>query len=357
MSWRIFSVSTADWETKVLVTPSDFKWTRALNAGAGGSATFEVGDPDVAETANRSTLAPWSRMLVAEFQGLIVYAGFITAVDYDRDTQTLSVTHDDFWAILARRIMVNILEFGVEKTKLVYNNVSPVNLIKQALYQGQNDAARFNLPLVLPPDQAGSEDRTYNDYHLPTVAEVIEDIMGTEDGPDFDPFPRWLGDQVEWYIRMGNLTDGAWSWDVTATESQVSGLKERRDGELMANRVIAIGEGSEKKMKVSVTDGSASSPFLPLDAATSYKDEESRTRLAARARADRKTREKATEQVSMDVEMDDDFAVHELRLGGTVSWHMQGDPYLADGWHHSRLVEFSGDLSNKIHLEFQAVGA
>jgi hypothetical protein len=358
MSWRIWSVRTDDWETKVRVIPSDFKWTRTLNAGAGGSATFEVGDPEVAETANRSTLSPWSRMLVAEYQGLIVYAGFITSVDYDRDTKVTTVTHDDFWAILARRIMVSILEFGVEKTKLIYTGVSLTDLIKQALYQGQNDAARFNLPLVLPADAAGPESRTYDGYQLPTVASVIEDIMDTEDGPDVDFFPRWFGSgQVEWYLRMGNLTDGEWSWDVTAPESQVSGLKERRDGALMANRVVAIGEGSEKKMKIAITDGSATSSFLPLDVATSYKDEKSPTRLAARARADRKVREQPTEQVSMDVQMDPDFAVHELRLGGTVKWHTLGDPYLADGWHESRLIEFSGDLSEKIHLEFQTVGA
>ena len=358
MSWRYWSVSTADWTSKVRVTPSSFPWARALNVGKGGQATFLLSDPEVAETATRDTMASWKRLLVNEFQGQIVYAGFIINTDYDHDTQTLTVDHEDFWAVLARRIMVNILEFGVEKTRLTYTGRSLSNLITEAMYQGQNDAARFNLPIVLPTaDEPGPETRTYWGYLLPTVADILREIIDTENGPDFDPFPRWLGSQVEWFARIGDLRDGVWEWDVSAPDSQVSGLVERRDGSNMANRVAAIGEGSEKKMKVSVTDSSDVSSFLPLDATTSYKDEKSQTRLAARARADRRARQQATVQTSMDVQMDGEFAVHQLRLGGTVKWRTQGDPWFTDGWHSSRLIEFSGDMTNKIHLEFQTEGA
>ncbi|WP_456505779.1 hypothetical protein [Arthrobacter sp. UYCu723] len=325
-----------------------------MNGGKGGSATFKLGDPAVAETANTTTLAPWSRMLVAEYSGQIVYAGFITGTEYDRDAQTYTVTHEDLWAVLARRLMADTVSDGLQTRALVYTGVTPVQIAKNAVYQSNDDAVRFALPIALPADETGTVARTYYGYHLPTVASVLSDIMDDEGGPDIDFFPRWYGDdQVEWLMRVGANTDGQWEWDVTAPKSQASGLKERRDGSQMANRIAAIGEGSEKKMLVSVADGSAGSTFLPLDASPSYKDETEQGKLAARARADLAARSKPTTQVSMDVQMDADFAVYMLRLGGTVRWKTQGDPYFPDGWKSSRLIEFSGDLTNKIHLEFQ----
>jgi hypothetical protein len=356
-TWRIWSVSTLDWRTRVRVEPESFPWARALNGSKGGSASFKLGDPLVAETANTSTLAPWERMLVAEYQGLIVYAGFITGTEYDRDSQTLTVTHEDLWAVLSRRLMADTVSNGVQTRALVYTGVTLNHLARGAVFEANNDAARFNLPISIPVPSAGSVSQTYHGYSLPTAASVLNDIMDTEGGPDIDFFPRWYGDdQFEWLMRVGEVSDVSWEWDVTAPKSLASGLRERRDGSNMANRIAAVGEGSEKNMLVAVVDGSAGSSFLPLDASPSYKDESSQSRLAARARADLAARSKPTKQVSMDVLMDDnDFAVHMLRLGGTVRWKTQGDPYFPNGWKSSRLIEFSGDLSKKVHLEFQEV--
>lgn len=361
MSWRVWSVSTLNWGSRIRVEPDTFPWGRVLNGGKGGQCTFKLGDEGVAESANKVTLAPWSRMLVAEFQGLILYAGFVTASDYDFDTQTFTVDHEDFWSVLSRRLVSAEVTDGIVQSVLIYTGDSPETMIKHSVYEGQNDAARFNLPVVLPPDQPGSLDKTFYGYQLPTIASAIKEFMNGENAPDVDFFPRWIGDTeqgltVEWLLRMGALTDGEWSWDASAPETTVSGLHERRDGTKMANRVVAIGEGSETSMKARVADGSAASAFLPLDVVTSYKDEDDEDKLAAQARADLAARKHPTTQVSMDVEMNEDFAAHQLRLGGTVNWHTQGDPYFDDGWTSSRLIEFSGDLTDKIHLEFQTAG-
>lgn len=355
--WRIFSVSTLDWETKVQVTPSAFPWARALGSNSkGGTAEFKVGDPKVAETATDANLAPWSRMLVAEFSGQIVYAGFIIDTDYDMDTQTTTVVHEDIWAVLRRRLIA-----GTSKTgELPYTGTSLLQLVRDIVLEANNDAERFNLPIVLPEPSPGALSETYYAYHYPNAADALSDILDTEGGPDLDIFPRWggvSGEQVTWLMRAGAVNDGAWEWDVTAPKSQASGFRARTDGAKMANRLVGLGEGSEKNMLTSVMDGSAGSTFLPLDATPAYKDESNQTRLDARARADLAARSKPTKQYSMDVQMDADFAVYMLRLGGTVRWKTQGDPWLPDGWRSSRLIEFSGSLSQKIHLEFQTQGA
>lgn len=354
MTWQIWSVSTLNWGSRTRVWPTDFPWGRVLNAGKGGSATFKLGDPLVRASANDTTLAPWERMLVAEFQGQVVYAGFITAADYDYDTQTMTVEHEDLWTVLKRRLVANAVNNGVATSVLVYTGVSNSNLIKQAIYEGQNDAVRFNLPIVLPADASGPVTKTLYGYHLPTAADLIGEAIGGENSPDVDLFPRKVSDgSIEWLLRVGTLNEGTWKWDASAAKSGVSGLRERRDGAKMANRIVAIGEGTEVRMKVQVADGSSGSSFLPLDAVTSYKKEDNDDRLAAQARADLAVRAFPTKQVSMDVRMNADFAVHQLRLGGTVNWRTQGDPHFADGWRASRLIEFSGDLTNRVHLEFQ----
>jgi hypothetical protein len=356
MAWRVFSVSTNDWSSKIELAPSASTWARALGSGKGGTTDFKVRDPFVAETATETNLAPWKRMIVMDFYGVIIYAGFITGYSVDRDTATVSVTHEDIYSIFAKRVMADILSDGVQaRAALAYSGVSLSNLIKQAVYQGQNDAARFNLPIVLPADASGGYSRSYDPWNLPTVASILDDITSTENAPDMDLAPRWTGSgSIEWVLLSGNLTSGTWSWALDTPLTTASGLKVRRDGSGMANRVAAVGEGSEKKMLLSVADGSASSDFLPLDKVVSYKDEKVQADLAARARADLAKFSRVTEQVSMNVQMNADFSVDQLSLGGTVNWHVKDDLFLAPGWRSSRLIEYSGDLSLFVHLEFQS---
>jgi len=357
MAWRVFSVSTSNWSSKVELTPSASPWARALGSGKGGSSEFKVRDPDVALTATKANLAPWERMIVMDFYGQVVYAGLITSADYDRGAGTVTVTHEDINSVFARRVMCDILSDGVQaRAGLSYSSASLSMLIKQAVFQGQNDAARFNLPIALPADASGGYARSYDPWNLPTVASIIDDLTSTESAPDLDFAPRWRDDgSLEWEMRSGSLTSGTWSWMLDTNTTTASGLKVRTDGTGMANRIAAVGEGSEKKMLLSVADGSAASSFLPLDKVVSYKDEKVQANLAARARADLAKFSKPTEQVSMDVQMDADFSVDMLKLGGTVKWHTQDDPWLGTGWQSSRLIEYSGDLSLKVHLEFQSV--
>ena len=356
MAWRVFSVSTSNWQSKVELAPSASSWARALGSGKGGSTEFRVRDPFVAETATETNLAPWKRMIVMDFYGIIIYAGFITGYSVDRDAGSVSVTHEDIYSLFSRRVMADILSDGVQaRPPLVYSSVSRAMLMKQAIYQGQNDASRFNLPIVLPSDASGSWTRSYDPWNLPTVASVLDDITSTEDAPDMDLSPRWRDDgSIEWVLLSGTLTSGTWSWALDVPQSTASGLKVRRDGSGMANRVAAVGEGSEKKMLLSVADGSGTSDFLPLDKVVSYKDEKVQANLEGRARADLAKFSRATEQVSMDVQMDADFSVNQLSLGGTVNWHVKDDLFLAPGWRSSRLIEYSGDLSLNVHLEFQS---
>jgi hypothetical protein len=357
MGYRVFSVSTTDWQSKVQVLPSDAPWARAFNTGRGGTSKFRVGDPKVAKTATPTYMAPWKRLLVIEDYGQIVYAGFITSALYDHDRGTVTVTHEDLWALLKRRLVAALVSSGMATTALIYTGVTQVDIAWKAIYEGQNDAVRFNLPIALPASTTpGSANKTIRGYEVPTVADVVEDAMNTEFGPDVDLFPRWRDDtSLEWYFRAGNLNDGKWNFSLGLPKSTASNLQHTLDGKNMANRMVGIGEGSEIKQKMAVVDNSATSSFLPLDAVEQYKDEDSPTRLAARTRADLAVRSKPTEQVSMDVQMDATFTAYMLRLGGTVNWWV-ASPYLGTGWHASRLIEFSGNVaSNKVHLEFQPV--
>jgi hypothetical protein len=354
MAWRVYSVSSADWSSKVLVSPESMPWTRALNTGSGGEAIFYCDDPEVAETVNETTMAPWKRILVMEYFGIVIYAGFIIDTDYDHTDRVLRVAHEDVWSVLIRRIMAGLVADGVQATQLVYPNTTLKTLAKQAVFQGQNDAARFNLPIALPSDVGGGVNRTHKGYQLPTVSSILADLIDDEDGPDIDFAPRWFGDgQLEWEMRAGAVNTGLWEWDVTAEESTASGLKYKTDGTLMANRVVAVGEGSEKKMLLSVVDQSATSDFLPLDALVQHKEKGKAFELPSVARGYLAAHNKPTRQVSMDVLMDEDFSVNMLQLGGTVRWKVEKDPFLADGWRNSRLIEYSGDLTDKVHLEFQ----
>lgn len=115
------------------------------------------------------------------------------------------------------------------------------------------------LPVVLPPLEAGPHVRVYNGYDLKWIGDVMEDISGETDGPEFRFRPRFNPDKptyVEHVLEIGNpylrQTGPNWKWDGTVPETGVIGFGAKSDGRKMAARGWRPGQGQEKDMPLGV---------------------------------------------------------------------------------------------------------
>lgn len=358
MAWRLFSVSTDTWGDKVELPADDPNGGRALNTGAAGTTIFRVGDPSVAEVITEATVAPLERALVAEWDGVVVYAGLILDVDEDHDAKTLTVTHSDIWWLWQFRHVLAMHGAGAQTLPPLVFNGSLATIAKYVILEGADaaPAARYQLPIVWPADEAGPDSRTYYGYKFPSVADSLDELIKTDGGPDVDFAPRWSSaGKLEWVMRSGTLTIGLWEWDTTADKSGVSKLRVKTSGAKVTNKVIGTGEGSERSLLVKAEESFAGSLSPALERVVSYQDISDINQLAARARADLATANDPTQQMSFTITTEDDVKVSDLVLGGTARVKTKGVRFLADGWSDWRLIQFDFDRTS-VSLQFQQQG-
>lgn len=364
MAYKVWSVSTTSWADKVLVDPSVCTWATALNEGKSNRAEFRLGDAAIAASLDAGYLAPLSRALIVEWDGVPLYGGIISTSEYSRDTKTLTLTHDDaMWWLLQRRFALASRGSDVAKRNLAWSNLTYGTLVNRAITSAQtgSPADRYKLPIVVPGDDAGVHDLTLYGYHMPVAAEVIQDIAAKEMGPDVSFRPRWTadGEAVE-FVRTSSPFDST-SYQVHefhagAPESGITGLQWKVDASNVTNRLFAIGEGSEKNMLVEpVTDNS--SPYLPLERSMAVKDESDPVALRSLGAEELAATNGPTVQISMNIPAGGSPNVSQLRLNAAIRWIVADDPYFEAGWKEARVIEFSGDTSSsRVHVEFQPLG-
>lgn len=359
MAWKLFSVSADTWGGKIELPSEPISGGRALNMGAGGQSVFYVNDASVAEVITDASIAPLERLLVAEWNGKIVYAGLILDVDDDQDAGTVTVQHTDIWWLWKYRHVLAMHGAGAQTLPpLEYVGLSLATIAKYAVYEGQ-DAGPFNryaLPIVWPADVAGPDARTYYGYKFPSVADALDELMKTDGGPDIDFAPRWSSSgTLEWVMRAGSLTEGLWEWDSTVQDSGVTMLKVRTNADKVTNKVIGTGEGSERSLLVKAEESFAGSLFPALERVASYQGISDLDQLAARARADLATSNTPTQQLSFTISTEDAVQVSDLLLGGTARIKTKGRRFLADGWSDWRLIQYDFDRTT-VSLQFQQQG-
>lgn len=362
MAYKVWSVSTTSWADKVLVDAASCSWATALDGGTTRQAQFKLGDPDVAAALDAGHLGALSRALIVEWEGVPLYGGIILTNDYDRDTQTLTVSHTDaMWWVLARRHLLASRGSDAATRNLSWSNLTYGTLVNRAITSAQTGGAGYNLPIIVPGDDAGVHSLTLYGYHMPIAAEVIEDIAAKEMGPDVSFRPRWAngGDSVE-FVRTSSPFDSTnyqvYDFHASAPESGISGLTWKVDASKVTNRLFAIGEGSEKNMLIEpVSD--PYSPYLALERSVAFKDQSDRAALRSRGVEELATANSPTVQIAMDIPAGGSPNVSQLRLNAEIRWIVTDDPFFEAGWKSARIVEFSGDTSSsKVHLEFQPLG-
>lgn len=355
MTYRVFTVSTSTWKDVVEVKPKAAPWGRKLGEGSGYSTDFVLSDPDVAATVGK--LEPESRALIVDYDGVIMYCGLITDDDYDHDTQTLKIDHEDLmWMLMELRLIAQDRTSSMPSWKQTYSGLEYDTIIKRVVQLATTGAGR-NVPMVYEADYTGGRSRTYNGYNADSALDAIEEIMNLENGPDVDFRPRWNAarDGVEFILRTGFMNPDGNMIEINFSADQSPGqrLKRKRSGQERATQVIAIGEGSGVDMKVRSAGGSGS---FALERAEQSKNIKDGTQLSEFAQGELSTRGSLVTQYSCDIDMSSPAikTFWDLQPGTTFRWYVSGDPAITTGWRESTIIEFSGDLeSDFVHIEMQ----
>lgn len=355
MAWTVFSCDTTTGEVLGCIPADSFSWDRVLNSGGSGQASFKLGDPLFRELNIHSLVDLVRRTLVLDWDGWPVYAGILWRQEYDRDSQTLTVNHSDLWSILAKRLMVSQNTSGVEKTKLEFKNISVSTVVKRTAQTGTSD-----LPMVYWGDFEGDRDAVFEGYMLKSVADAIQEQIDQPDGPDVDFRPIWGPNGLQWQMRS-NQQFGTYTWNMSAAQSGVSGLKVISDATKISNNVFAVGQGTEKDSIIRANP--APSPYPLLQSTAPYKGEKNIAKLDGFVQEEQRIYATPTSQWSFNMLASggnglakDLTKVTDLRLNGVLSLYEKDDPWIPDGTSSHRLIRYSGDLTEKVKLEFQPTG-
>ncbi|WP_185751157.1 hypothetical protein [Arthrobacter sp. 31Y] len=349
-------MSTSTWGDKIELPALSFTGGRRLNGGSQGHAKFNIKDPNTAEVLTKAALMPWERMLVAQWEGEAVYAGFITNV---REVNgVITVRHKDLWALWEHRHVLTVRGDGDQSAPpITWTNktlATHANLVVNRGMTG-SPAARYDLPLIMNADVVGPYTQTWYGYKFTKVIDALNELMNTDGGPDVDFDPQWDNstETFRWVMRSGALTQGEWEWDATAPETEVRDLDLETDAEDLTNRMIGTGEGSERSLLVRNNDSfTGSGPAL--ERVEAY-DEPDGTKLQARVNADLAASDGYTQQISFKIPATGEVPIKDLLPGGTINLQSTGLLFLDQGWHKWRLIGFTFD-KNWTTMQMQQIG-
>jgi hypothetical protein len=363
MAYRYYVCNTETGNVILEVYPTTAgTWMHRLNAD--GTPAYSH---DFLLTANPGLKAPdgkyrtrsWHSTLVVEWAGQVLYAGVVQSREYDEDSNTLTIYHGDVRAVLGKRTTFRQDGYSGAADPLVFNNLTLASIATGLVKAGTTGAGgAADLPIVFGSStNTGTHDRKYHDYDLMLVDDALTEVQNVIDGPDIDFDPSWDDDHnLQWTMRAGQLTAGVYEFNMTAPQRKLQAVKYRLDATKKANRVYAVGAGSEKKMLVAT----ASDPTMTvplLERVESYKQTKTMSRLQGHADADLATFNAPTRQHSASMQVAD---AGDLKLGATFRLYYSGNAWIPDGWLELRLIGYGPDGSDPtgatLQLIFQDTG-
>lgn len=350
--YRAFSCDAISGRKRRELPLKDASWNQLLSAGGEGKVTIIL-DGSVPKLELRELTQELSRIVTLEYNGVVVYMGYIDGREYARGKRELTLPLGDLWGKLARRGAWDHGAPNVEKWNTTVVG-SLAHHAAAALIRGRDTSTRLpdsRIPVTIQGQPTGNFSRSYYGYHMEMVADVWHKLM--EEGLDIFLEPRWIrnGD-ADWLLWAGmNWNSGrTLRYRVTAQESPVSDFNEKTDAGRVTNNARRAGEGSEVDMLVR-SQRNMDSPYPLLDRVTASKSVDKAEQLEKMVDNDLAMYWHPTVQWEFKVPV-----TGMPKPGDIVELHFFGDPWIADGWHRRRVVKVSGGMSSQVTVTVQPTG-
>lgn len=367
LPWRLFVAETV---TGKIVRDVPFvgypQWSYGINMSGALSVNVPIGPIDKADL--RALLDYWRLSWGLSWGNYIWQCGPVVTYRYsDNDgPPVLNIGCPGIWGLFStKRVVANPAWTGVNiaaaDADTTLTNLSLHTIAKRLV---QNDMTRSGtLPIVLPDDIAGTQERTYPGYDLAYVGERLSQLTQVIDGPEVEFRPEYTDSTrtaVQWRMRIGNPRLGnlglPHAYDYCAALTNVD---EDGDGSQMQFETWVRGNGMERSLltghyadpslvasgwpKLENVDGSHTSAteqdtldgWAQADVAT-YK--RGMTKWAGRVRIDGTDgRGNVTGSPSLDT----------VSVGDSAYFQMRNHRWIPDGVYGQRILSVSsgGDLT------------
>lgn len=195
-------------------------FTRQINAEGSISITVQPQDPTVPPQATlRGMLAPW-RFGLAVYRGnTIAQAGPIVDDQApDNATPQVTVGAKGIWGLFTdKRVLVNPT-YTMTPTSggstlalstagdTAYTNMALHDIAAHLVSDNMARGATYQLPIDVPADVGGTDERTYALADLATVGSRLQELTQVIDGPDIDFKPYFdpaNPGYIRWAMRIG----------------------------------------------------------------------------------------------------------------------------------------------------------
>lgn len=333
-------------------------WSTAINDAGSVNVSLTLADPDVRALDLRNVATVGKSFLGVAENGVILNAGPIWAHDYDKDSSELQLTAAGMWSYFDHRVLIPVLTgtqtpFDVET---YYEQVSLTTVARRLVQQAQSHT-NGNVPVVLPAEIAGTEDREYQGADLTLVGDALKDLTSMENGPEIDFLPRFKTDRryVEWVMRVGTPSQPQLSgltthvWDYGIRQTTIRGLKVQKDGSKLQGRAWGQGgSASDATMFSQYTNSNLLAqgyPLLELVDASRTVDEQ--YQLDAYVRENARVGSKPTEFWTFQVQANQSPRIAEYAKGDYCLVKMRDDYYVPDGEYRRRITNLSGDQDGR----------
>jgi hypothetical protein len=210
-TWRLFVAETV---TGKIIRDVPFvgypQWSYGLNMTGALSANVPIGAIDKA--ALRALLDYWRLSWGLSWGDYIWQCGPVVTYRYTdvEGPPVVNVGSAGIWALLnTKRIVANPAWAGTniadDDADSSFTTMSLHTIAKRLV---QNDMTRNgSLPIVLPSDIAGTQERTYPGYDLAYVGERLAQLTQVIDGPEVEFRPEYTNSSrtaIQWRMRIGN---------------------------------------------------------------------------------------------------------------------------------------------------------
>lgn len=251
-------------------------WNDVLNDAGTVSCTVSLRDEEVQRLGLKESAKPGKAFLAAIDGDLVLQAGPIWTHEYNANDGRLTMNAAGMWSYFDERRVLPVLAGRVPtnpSTNTRFTAVSsdpddpwPTDTRKslqgmaRALVAQAQSWTGGNVPVVLPAEIAGTQERTYRGADLTVVGEALRDLTRLEGGPDIRFQPRLTADRlgIEWVLLVGTPSQPLLFsqvepvFTVGAPKSSVSNLTTTVTGRGVASQVYATGGRAAEQALVSV---------------------------------------------------------------------------------------------------------
>lgn len=236
-------------------------WQDVMDDAGTLSAVMPLADRDVAALRPYVIAEPCRCFLAVAYTDVdatetFLAAGPIWTHSYDDATRELTIGAAGAWSYYDHRKVLPVLAPGVNPATATstYTTLSLATIAKRLVQLAHTHTAGA-LPIVVPSDEAGTEQRTYPGYEMNVVGQMLRNLTGVENGPEIQFVPQRNATDprfLEWRMRTGTIAQpqlfqaGAdWIWDASVVKGSVSAIKVNRDGTAMGTRAWVQGSGAD----------------------------------------------------------------------------------------------------------------